>query len=322
VTFDTPLALLALLAVPIAAAAYVLYDRRRKRQAARFAAPALYPNVVARAPGRLRHVPVVVLLLALTALLTGFARPHATLSVPREEATVVLALDVSRSMTATDVPPTRLAAAQAAARSFLEDVPEAYRIGVVRFATRANVVAPPTDDRAYVAAALRQVRSGDGTALGEAIELSLRAIRRTSSTEEGERVPASVLLISDGAQTVGRRVAPVQAARRARAAGVPVYTVALGTPDGVVERRLPGGFTERIRVPPDPAALRQVADASGGEFFAVPDREGLRRVYEELGSRLGERDKRSEVTVAFAGAGMALLLVAGALSTLLLRRLP
>jgi Ca-activated chloride channel family protein len=321
VSFDTPLALLALLAVPLAAAAYFVYDRRRKRQAARFAAPALYPNVVARAPGRLRHLPVVVLLLALAALLTGFARPHATLSVPREEATVVLALDVSRSMTATDVPPTRLAAAQAAARSFLEDVPDAYRIGVVRFATRANVVAPPTDDRAYVAAALRQVRSGSGTALGEAIELSLQAIRRTSSTEDGERVPASILLISDGAQTVGR-VTPVQAARRARSAGVPVYTVALGTPDGVVERRLPGGFTERIRVPPDPAALRQVADASGGEFFAVPDREGLSRVYDELGSRLGERDKRSEVTVAFAGAGLALLLVAGALSTLLLRRLP
>jgi Ca-activated chloride channel family protein len=321
VSFDTPLALLALLAVPLAAAAYLVYDRRRKHQAARFAAPALYPNVVARAPGRLRHLPVVVLLLALAALLTGFARPHATLSVPREEATVVLALDVSRSMTATDVPPTRLAAAQAAARSFLEDVPDAYRIGVVRFATRANVVAPPTDDRAYVAAALRQVRSGSGTALGEAIELSLQAIRRTSSTEDGERVPASILLISDGAQTVGR-VTPVQAARRARSAGVPVYTVALGTPDGVVERRLPGGFTERIRVPPDPAALRQVADASGGEFFAVPDREGLSRVYDELGSRLGERDKRSEVTVAFAGAGLALLLVAGALSTLLLRRLP
>jgi Ca-activated chloride channel homolog len=321
VSFDMPLALLALLAVPLAAAAYVLYDRRRKVQAARFAAPALYPNVVARAPGRLRHVPVVVLLLALAALLTGFARPHATLSVPREEATVVLALDVSRSMTATDVSPTRLAAAQAAARSFLEDVPDAYRIGVVRFATRAQVVAPPTEDRRYVAAALRQVRPGEGTALGEAIELSLRAIRRTSTTADGERIPATILLISDGAQTVGR-VTAAQAAGRARSAGVPIYTVALGTADGVVERRLPGGFTERVRVPPDPAALRRIAAASGGEFFAVPDKAGLRRVYEELGSRLGERDKRAEVTVAFAGAGMALLLAAGALSTLILRRLP
>lgn len=320
-SFDMPLALLALLAVPLAAAAYVLYDRRRKAQAARFAAPALYPNVVARAPGRLRHLPVVVLLLALAALLTGFARPHATLSVPREEATVVLALDVSRSMTATDVSPTRLAAAQAAARDFLEDVPEAYRIGVVRFATRAQVVAPPTEDRRYVEAALRQVRPGEGTALGEAIELSLRAIRRTSTTADGERIPAAILLISDGAQTVGR-VTVAQAAGRARSAGVPIYTVALGTADGVVERRLPGGFTERVRVPPDPAALRRIAVGSGGEFFAVPDKAGLRRVYEELGSRLGERDKRAEVTVAFAGAGMALLLAAGALSTLLLRRLP
>jgi Ca-activated chloride channel family protein len=321
VSFDAPLALLALMAVPVAAAAYLLYDRRRKVQAARFSAPALYPNVVARAPGRLRHLPVVVLLLALTVLLTGFARPHATISVPREEATVVLALDVSRSMTAPDVRPTRLAAAQAAARQFLEDVPEDYRIGVVRFATRANVVAPPTEDRDYVAAALRQVRAGEGTALGEAVELSLRAIRQTSTTEEGERIPASILLISDGAQTVGR-VTPAQAARRARSAGVPVHTVALGTPDGVVERRLPGGFTERVRVPPDPDALRGLAEATGGDFNAVLDRKGLRRVYEELGSRLGERDKRAEVTVAFAGAGLALLLAAGALGVLLLRRLP
>jgi Ca-activated chloride channel homolog len=321
VSFDTPLALLALMAIPIAAAAYLLYDRRRRTQVARFSTPALYPNVVARAPGRWRHVPVVVLLVALTVLLTGFARPHATISVPREEATVVLALDVSRSMTASDVQPTRLAAAQAGARRFLDDVPEDYRIGVVRFATRANVVAPPTEDREYVAAALRQVRAGEGTALGEAVALSLQAIRRTSTTEDGERVPASILLISDGAQTVGR-VTPAQAARGARLAGVPVYTVALGTPDGIVERRLPGGFTERVRVPPDPNALRGLAEATGGEFFAVLDEEGLSRVYEELGSRLGERDKRAEVTVAFAGAGLALLLAAGALSTLLLRRLP
>jgi Ca-activated chloride channel homolog len=320
VSFDRPIALLVLLVIPLVAAAYIVFDRRRRAQAASFATLALYPNVVARSPGRLRHVPVIVLLGALAVLLTGFARPHATISVKREEATVMLALDVSRSMTAKDVTPTRLAAAQTAARRFLEDVPESYRVGIVTFATRANVVAAPSQDRAFASAALSQARSGEGTALGEAIVLSLRAAGRVE-TEDGERPPASILLISDGAQTVGR-VTPIQAARGAREAGVPVFTVALGTPDGIVERKLTGGFTERVRVPPDPGSLRRVATASGGEFFAALDAAELQRVYEELDSRVGRRDKDAEVTVALAGGGMVLLLLAGALSTLLLRRLP
>lgn len=319
-SFDRPLALLVLLVIPLVAAAYVVYDRRRRTQAASFATLALFPNVVARSPGRLRHVPVIVLLGALTVLLTGFARPHATISVKREEATVMLALDVSRSMTAKDVSPTRLAAAQTAARRFLEDVPDSYRVGIVSFATRANVAAAPSQDRAFASAALSQVRSGEGTALGEAIVLSLRAAGRVE-TEDGERPPASILLISDGAQTVGR-VTPIQAARGAREAGVPVFTVALGTPEGIVERKLTGGFTERVRVPPDPGSLRRVATTSGGEFFAALDAAELQRVYDELGSRIGRRDKDAEVTVAFAGGGMVLLLIAGAISTLLLRRLP
>jgi Ca-activated chloride channel family protein len=325
VSFEWPLGLVALLAVPLAVVLYVLLDRRRGEEIGRFASPALYPAVVARAPGRLRHVPAVALLVALAAMLVGVARPHATISVPREEATIVLALDVSRSMTAEDVPPTRLRAAQAAARRFVEQVPERFRIGVVAFADRANVVAPPTEDRDVVAAALGQVSAGEGTALGEAIQLALQAARSvpagTGRAEGGEPPPASVLLISDGAQTQGR-ITPVQAARRARAAGVPVYTVSLGTAEGIVERTLTGGFTERIRVPPDPTALRQVAVTSRGEFFSAPDDERLRRVYEELGSRLGHRDKEAEITVAFAGAGLALALVAGALSTLLFKRLP
>lgn len=325
-TFEWPLGLVALLAVPLAVILYVLLDRRRSEEIARFATPALYPAVVARAPGRLRHLPAAALLVGLAAMLVGVARPHATISVPREEATVVLAIDVSRSMTATDVQPSRLRAAQAAAARFVEQVPERFRIGVVAFADRANVVAPPTDDRDVVRAALGQVSAGEGTALGEAIQLSLQAARSVSAGDGGGRQrepppPASVLLISDGAQTQGR-VTPVQAARRARAARIPVYTVSLGTSEGIVERTLTGGFTERIRVPPDPAALRQVAVLSRGEFFTAPDDERLRRVYEELGSRLGHRNKEAEITVAFAGAGLGLALVAGALSTLLFRRVP
>jgi Ca-activated chloride channel family protein len=322
VSFESPLALLALAVVPLAVVAYVLLDRRRAAQAARFASLALFPNVVARAPGRLRHLPVAALLLAVTAVLVGVARPHATISVQREEATVVLALDVSRSMTATDVRPTRLAAAQAAARRFLERLPKSFRVADVAFADRANVVAPATDDRAVVQQALAQAQAGEGTALGEAITLALRAARQVPGAQDGDPPPpASVLLISDGAQTQGR-VTPQGAARRAKAAGIPVYTISLGTPDGVVQRTLPGGYTERVRVPPDPTSLKQVAAASGGEFFAAADDEGLQRVYEELGSRLGSRQKDAEVTVAFAGAGIVLLLLAGGLSTALFRRLP
>ena len=320
-SFDWPVALLALLIAPVAIAAYVIADRRRARTAARFATPALFPNVVARAPGRLRHVPPAVLLLAVVALLTGFARPHTTISVPREEATVMLALDVSRSMTATDVRPSRLAAAQGAAARFLEQVPDSFRVGVVNFATRAHVATPPTEDRQAALDGLSEIRSGQGTALGEAIVLALHAARSVPGERSSEAPPASILLISDGAQTQGE-ITPLQAAQRARSAGVPVYTVLIGTPDGVVERPLPGGYRERIRVPPDPAALREVARTSRGRFFRVADDEQLRRVYEELGSRLGYREKRAEITVAFAGAGLALLLAAGVLSMLVLRRLP
>jgi len=321
VSFDWPLALLALALIPVTLAAYLVFDRRRDRPAARFATPALFPNVVARSPGRLRHLPAAVLLLGVIALLVGLARPHATISVPREEATVILALDVSRSMTATDVEPSRLAAARFAARRFLESVPDSFRVGVVLFATRALVAAPPTDDRSVTSDALTMIRPGEGTALGEAINLSLQAARSVPGEEARERPPASILLLSDGAQTQGE-VMPVQAARRARSAGIPIYTIVLGTPDGIVERELTGGFTERVRVPPDPRALRQIAAASGGEFFTAAGPDELKRVYDDLGSRLGQRPKRAEVTVAFAGAGMGLFLVAGALSTLLLRRLP
>ena len=320
-TFEWPLALLALLVVPLALAAYVLYDRRRTSDAARFATPALFPNVVARAPGRLRHLPTAVLLLAITALAVGVARPHADISVQRDEATVVLALDVSRSMNATDVRPTRLAAAQAAARRFLELVPDSVRVGVVTFATTARVVAPATHDRDAVVASLGEVRSGEGTALGEALSLALRVVRRAPAETPGVRPPAAVLLISDGAQTQGA-VSPLDAARRARARAVPIYAVALGTPEGVVEQPAIGGYTERVRVPPDPRTLRRVARMSGGEFFDAATDRRLRKIYEELGSRLGRETKRAEVTVAFAGAGGVLLLVGGALSTLLFRRLP
>lgn len=320
-SFEWPTALLGLALVPLLVAVYLAIDRGRAIQAARFSRPELFPNVVARAPGRLRHLPALVLLVAIVALLVGVARPHATLSVPREEATVMLALDVSRSMTANDVRPTRLAAANQAAHRFLEQIPESFRVGVVTFATRARVIAPPSNDREVPPAALGTIRPGEGTALGEAIILALQAARSVPGTETPAPPPASILLISDGAQTQGQ-ITPAEAAAQAKRQRVPVYTVVLGTPNGVVERELTGGFTERIRVPPDPQALRQVARVSGGKSFTAAGRDELSQVYDELASRLGERPERTEVTVAFAGAGLGLFVAAGLLSALLLRRLP
>ena len=320
-SFEWPTALMALAIVPLLVFGYYLLDASRSRQAARFSTPALLPNVIAGAPGRLRHLPAAVLLVAVVALLVGVARPHAILSVPREEATVMLVIDVSRSMTAKDVKPSRLDAAQLAARRFLEQIPDSFRVGVVTFATRARVIAPPSNDRNLPPAALDTIRAGEGTALGEAVILALRAARSVPGADSPQPPPASILLISDGAQTQGQ-VLPAQAAQQARRQRTPVFTIVLGTPNGIVERELTGGFTEQIRVPPDPETLREVARVSGGEFFTAAGAEQLGRVYEELGSRLGKQDKRTEVTVAFAGAGMVLLLLGGGLSALLFRRLP
>ena len=317
-SFEWPLALLALLVVPALAAAYVMRERRRTSFAARFATPALLPNVIDRAPGWRRHLPPAVMLAALAALLVGVARPHASVSVPREEATVLLALDVSASMTATDVRPSRLAAARRAAERFVRDVPEKFQVGVVSVASRAVAVVPPTADRETIRAGLASLRPGEGTALGDAIALSLELARRAGAPGR-PRPPAAILLISDGAQTVGRTTAAA-AARRARALRTPVYTVAVGTPNGQIERTLTGGYREITRVPPDPRTLQRVAATSGGEFFTAPDDKRLSRVYERLASRLGKRKQRREITDAFSAAGAVLLLLGATASTLWFRR--
>jgi Ca-activated chloride channel family protein len=317
-SFGWPLALVGLLLVPVVVGAYVWFDRRRHRVAERFANPDLLPNVVDRSPGLLRLLPLAVLLLALTLMIVGVARPHATLNVPREEATVVLAIDVSRSMKAADVEPTRIDAARAAAKAFLEEVPEKFRVGIVSFATRAVVALPPTDDRELAGRSLDALTTGEGTAIGDAVALSLQLGRRQRDAD-GSIPPTSVLLISDGAQD-GGIVEPQEAAERARKLGVPVYTVLLGTQDGVVEETLPGGFQRIIRVPPNAETLTQIAEVSGGELFTAVDEAELKQVYDDLGSRLGSKRENREITDFFAAGSALLLVTGGALSVLLFRR--
>jgi len=320
VTFTWPIVLLGLAALPVLVVLYLVAERRRVRSQAAFGNPALIPNVVERSPGRLRYLPLLVLLLALAVMIVGVARPHATVSVPREEATVILAMDVSRSMTADDVQPTRLDAARGAAHAFLAEVPEKFRVGVVTFATRAVVGVPPTEDRALVAASLDTLTPGEGTAIGDAVALSLELGERERA-EDGTLPPRTIVLLSDGKRD-GGSVEPADAAAEARKQGVLVHTVLVGTPDGVIEEMLPGGFRRLTRVPADPETLSQLATTTGGNFFTAFDAEGLRLVYEDLGSRLGERKEQREITDIVAAGAAALLLVGGTLSAFLFRRVP
>ena len=319
-SFTWPIALVGLLLIPVLVVAYTWSERRRTDAKARFGNPDLLPNVVDRAPGRLRVLPVVLLLLALSAMIVGVARPHATVSVPREEATIVLAMDVSRSMKATDVEPTRLDAARTAARAFLAEVPEKFRVGVVSFATRAVVGVAPTEDRTLVEAALDSLSTGEGTAIGDAVALSVQ-VGQPQGVQDEPAPPRAILLISDGAKD-GGRIEPAEAARQAKERGVPVYSVLVGTQDGTVEEELTGGLRRIIRVPPSPQTLEQISSTTGGELFAATDSEELSRVYEDLGSRLGTRDESREITDVLAAVAVALLLVAGTISAMLFRRVP
>jgi Ca-activated chloride channel family protein len=320
VTFEWPLALLGLVAVPLLVALYVLRERRTTDYASAFTTPALLPNLVDASPRWRRHLPLAVLLVALTAMVVGVARPHATVSVKREQATAILVIDTSLSMGADDVKPTRLEAARRAARGFLDRLPSKYRLAIVGFAGRAYVALPPTDDRDLAVTALRNLHTAEGTSLGDAVALATRIAGRQRASD-GSKPPAAIIVISDGAQLSGR-TSPGDAALRARQAHIPVYSVLVGTQNGVIDVPLSGGFTAQMRVPPSPETLRTVAQVTGGRFFTAPSAAELRTVYEHLGSRLGSRRESREVTNWFAGGSAALLLLGGGLSALWFRRMP
>jgi Ca-activated chloride channel homolog len=324
VTFAWPLALVALGLIPIALAGYLLVQRRRIRYAARFTNLDLLANVVDRSPGKRRHLPPALTLLALTALVIAIARPEIAVAVPREEATVVLAMDSSASMTATDVAPDRMSAARDAAARFVEGLPPAFRVGVVTFSDQADVAAPPTHDRDEVLRALASMRADNGTALGDAIMRALDLGQSSFTTDPSPRStepPLVVLALSDGANTTGEHE-PLEAAARAAEAGVPVYTVALGTPNGTIQQNDGYGGVRTIDVPPDPETMAAVAETTGGEFFDAPSEQDLRGVYDEIGSQIGTVEEQREVTFAFAAAGATLLFAGALLSALWFNRIP
>ena len=328
-SFAWPVALLGLVFVALALVAYLVAQRRRKRYVVRFTNLDLLENVVARSPRWRRHVPAFLTLLALSALVVGIARPQMAVAVPREQATVILAMDKSGSMTATDVQPDRMTAAREAASSFVEGLPAGFKVGVVAFSNEADVVVPPTSDHGEAVRGLSRLVADNGTALGDAIvrsvDLGLSSLDSeqlaANSSATGKDAPVVVLVLSDGANTTGD-YQPLEAAQKASEAGVPVYTVALGTDGGTVEGPDGYGGTRLIRVPPDPATLSQVAEETGGAFFQAADGDALQSVYDEIGSQVGVETEQRELTVFFTAGGATLLLLGAALSTLWFARLP
>jgi Ca-activated chloride channel family protein len=255
-------------------------------------------------------------------LLVGFARPRTTISVKRQEATVVLVLDVSGSMEAKDVQPSRLGAARAAAARFVDAVPNGYRLALVTFSDHAAVAVPATHDLDAVRAGIARARSGpQGTALADAVLRAVDVGLSVHGQSQNHRPPAVVVVFSDGGQTAGR-VTPKQAAAQAKKVGIPVSTVVVGTQDGIVLQPLKGGFTERIQVPAQAAVLQQLAHDSGGRFYPQVAALDVKATYRELGSRVGHRPKTIEVTAVAAGGGLVLMLSGAILSGLWFRRFP
>ena len=314
-SFLAPERLWLLLAVAGLLVAYVLLQRRRPAYAVRFTELDLLASLVPRTSAWRRHVPAGLLLLSLVALTTAFARPETDVQVPRERATVVVALDTSISMEATDVSPDRITAARESAAAFVAGLPEEFSVGLVSFSGSASVVVPPTRDHELVVAAVRALELGPSTAIGEAVFASLEAVRAVPGEGGQEPPPAAVVLLSDGTNTVGRELS--EAAQAAVEAGVPVSTIAYGTPEGVVEVQ-----GQLIPVPVDQPALEQLAEDTGGTAFTAQSGEELSAVYEDIGTSVGTTTERREVTAAVTGVALTLAIGAAVASLVWGARLP
>jgi Ca-activated chloride channel family protein len=311
-TFEWPLGLLALLLVPIALALWWLARHRQTRYAVRFSNVDVLAAVVQATRSPWRFVPPALLCAALAALAVGLARPQVSISAERKQGTVVLALDRSGSMLAQDVDPDRITASRQAAASFVKNLPSGFSVGVVTFSDSADAVSAPSRDKAAAEKAIANIQAGGGTAIGDAIERSLGLLGVTSATTPKTAKGRAILLLSDGSNTQG--IDPSTAVAEARRAGVPVYTIALGTPDGVLDLQALGQGVGTIPVPPDPEALRAIARDTGGESFSALDEGTLKKVYDRIGTRVSSTKQQKEITFIVAGAAAALLLAAAASS--------
>jgi len=317
VSFREPGVLLGLALLPLAAMAYLVMQRRRRADAATFGNPALMGNLVTGRPGWRRHLPPLLLLLSLGALVLALARPQRTVAAPQRQATVMMVTDVSGSMRATDVEPDRLSAAVEAGHALADKLPDELRLGLVSFSDYAEQTVPPTTEREPVEEALDRLVADGGTAMGDALRRGIESARTPVPTADGRgtrRLPAVIVLLSDGKNTAGN-TSPLDVARQARALHIPIYAIALGTPGGQIELTDPfSGQSQVIAVPPDPQTLREVARLTGGRFFETAKAAELESIYANLGTKLSSKQEKREITVAFAGGGLALLLVGSGLS--------
>ena len=320
-TFEAPLLLGLLALVPLAAAAYVLSQRRARKFAVRYTNVDLLLAVAGRS--WTRHVPALLALLAFASLLVAIARPQRTVAAERREATVILVFDTSGSMLATDVQPSRLAAAQAAGNTFVDAVPDGFRVGVVGFGSSAQQLAEPTTDHARVKATISSLQVAGATAMGDALKLAINTARVPIPDGLGgsRRLPAAIVLLGDGASTRGSD--PIDVVQDTKKYKIPVYTVALGTQNGTLTHTDPNtGATNTEPVPPDLLTLQDIARDTGGQFFATADARRLEAVYRNLGTRLTKTTEKRQVTSAFAGGAIVLLLAGAGLGLARGGRLP
>jgi Ca-activated chloride channel homolog len=310
--------------VPVAlAVGYIVIQRTRKHHAVRFSSVDLLASVMPKRSGWQRHVPTGLLLLSLLSLVVGFARPTKTINVAKERGTVILTLDTSASMNASDVKPSRLAAAQDAARSFVNGLPKGLLVGLVTFDRNARLLVPPTTEHQLLLSSLDNLKVGPGTATGDAIDLALHAVESVPKTADGKPAPALVVLMSDGAPTVPANGAlspedlAVEAASKAAAAGIAIDTIAFGTPNGTVTIQ-----NQRHSVPVDPQTMARIADASGGQTFSAETGGELQTIYDQIGRAVGFDKQQSEVTAWWTGIGLLMASLAAAAALLWTQRIP
>ncbi|BAL86886.1 hypothetical protein AMIS_16660 [Actinoplanes missouriensis 431] len=315
IRFLEPWWLLTLLPVLAMAGLYVWRQFRKRNYAMRFTNVDLLRTLAPKGLGWRRHVSAAAFLLMLGALAAATARPSVDTEQPLERATVMLAIDVSLSMQADDVAPSRIEAAQEAAKAFVNELPPSYNLGLVSFAKAANVLVSPTKDRSAVITAIDGLTLAEATATGEAVFTSLDAIRSVPSDGADGAPPARIVLLSDGYRTSGRSIE--DAATAASSANVPVSTIAFGTDTGVVDIR---GSVQQV--PVDRLSLQELADNTKGHFYEAASVSELKQVYEDMGSSIGHRTEPREVTQWYAATGLLFGLIGAGLSLLWTSRLP
>ncbi|MFZ4516446.1 MAG: VWA domain-containing protein [Acidimicrobiia bacterium] len=323
-TITQPLRLL-LLFVPLGfGIAYLVMQFLRPKYAVRFSTTDLLASIAPKRPGWRRHLAAIATLLALVLFVIAFARPAQERTVPRERSTVILAVDVSISMQATDVDPSRIAAVKAAAASFARTAPANVQIGLVHFAGSATVAVAPTFDRAPLERAINNLELASGTAIGEAIYASLDALRTAevigkepASNKDSSQAPARIVLMSDGSTNSGRP--NDDAAAAANDAGIPITTIAFGTNEGTIVNPTNGS---EVRVPVDGAALEAIAGETGGKYFEAASSSALKTIYQNIGRQIGVEVKRLDMSSWFVGFGLLFAFLAGLFSLIWFQRLP